>query len=564
MPGLKILNGIRAEQCYALGDREMIVGRDGTCDIVLANRTVSRQHARIIPEDGSYFIEDLQSVNGTYVNGQRVQLRTRLADQDRIQIHDTVLSYLERYPHAGRYEADDEPENGDSLHVAPEFDALAERLTAAADRIVSTIDVRTSAEQRAEANSRTKLQAILEITRSLGTSLELHEVLPNILSSLFRIFPQADHGYILQNERAGGRLVTKAIKHRRDEHDTISPIGGGIAARVMSEGKAFLSGARSDDTLDESVFDDRSRSVMCAPLMGPSQVPLGVLHIDTDDPRRPFSQQDLDVLASVAILAGQAVEYARLHESSLDADRRKRELMVARDVQLQFLPKHRPDIRGYQFYDYYRAADSVAGDYYDYVDLPGGRLGIVIGDVAGKGVTAALMMARLFSDVRYCLLSTPSPAEALKQLNRQLSTHLLDGRFVTLALCVLDPAEHTVTVANAGHLPPVLRRADSRGIEELALGESNWPLGVAYGTDYRACNVPLAPGDLVLCYTDGVSEAMNPRHELYGVDSVMEVLARAPHSVQHVGQCLVADVQHFSEGRLPSDDMCLICFSRDR
>ena len=112
MPGLKILNGIRAEQCYALADREMIVGRDATCDIVLANRTVSRQHARIMPEDGAYFIEDLQSVNGTFVNGQRVQLHTRLTDQDRIQIHDTVLSYLERYPHVGHYDVEDEPQQG--------------------------------------------------------------------------------------------------------------------------------------------------------------------------------------------------------------------------------------------------------------------------------------------------------------------------------------------------------------------------------------------------------------------------------------------------------------------
>jgi serine phosphatase RsbU (regulator of sigma subunit) len=237
---------------------------------------------------------------------------------------------------------------------------------------------------------------------------------------------------------------------------------------------------------------------------------------------------------------------------------------MARDVQLQFLPKSRPDVQGYQFFDYYRAADAVAGDYYDYVMLPDGRLGIVVGDVAGKGVTAALMMARLFSDVRFCLLSTQTPADALKQLNRQLSANLLDGRFITLVLCVLDPVNHTVTVANAGHMPPILRRADSRGIEELAVGESNWPLGVAFGTDYRQSTIALAPGDLVLCYTDGISEAMNPQHELYGSDSVNAVLARAPNSVIHVGQSLVADVQHFSEGRLPSDDMCLICFARER
>ena len=420
--------------------------------------------------------------------------------------------------------------------------------------------------KRQELNAQTKLKAILEISHNLGSSLDTDAVLPRILDSLFRIFPQTDRGYILQSDAPNTDLVPKAIKHKSGEADTISPISGTVAARVMAERTAFLSGdAPNDDRLEEmnhSIFEQQVRSIMCAPLMGPTHNPLGVIHVETSDGRHVFTQADLDVLVSVAILAGQAVEYARMHHSLLQHDRQKRDLAMAKEVQMHFLPDGRPDIAGYSFYDYYRPAEEVAGDYYDYIELPDGRLAMIVADVAGKGVTAALLMARLGSDVRYTLTTSPSPAEALRRLNEQMCGHRGDNAFVTMVLCVLDPATHKVTIVNAGHAPPLLRQPD---LQVMPLGSdcAGLPLGVHRAAQYDQCEYTLAVGDMVLCFTDGVNEAMNPADQIYGLEAVREFIASAPADVTHVGQALVADVRAFSQGRLQSDDICLLGFGRN-
>ena len=250
---------------------------------------------------------------------------------------------------------------------------------------------------------------MLEINRNLGSSLDLDEVLPRILESLFRIFPQADRGYILLATDRDGELEARAIKDRRDdagEPITLNPVSHTIAQRVIQEGKAILSEDVAADTrfdVSESVLDIPVRSVMCAPMIGPSRKPLGVIHIYTEDPSRQFGEADTEVLVGVAMLAGQAIEHAHSHAALLELDRRERELATARQVQLHFLPKHRPDVEGYDFFHYYHPADGVAGDYFDYIRLPDDRLAVTMADVAGKGMSAALLMARFCSDVRYCL-----------------------------------------------------------------------------------------------------------------------------------------------------------------
>lgn len=574
MASLQIVSGLNAGQVYPLADREITIGRDATSDVVLPYRTVSRAHSRIMRMPDGFYIEDLQSVNGTAVNGQKVQRRTRLRDHDRIRIHDIVLMFV------------DEEESQDSTVVARvnaaalTSDATAAAATAmlpqrdvqrrpsdrlAAERIVTSIDARGT-EKRAEINAHQKLKAVLEIAQNLGTSLDTDAVLPKILESLFRIFPQTDRGYILQSDPTTHELVPKAIKHRSGESDTISPISGTVAARVMSERAAFLSGdVPNDDRLEEmndSIFEQQVRSIMCAPLMGPSHAPVGVIHVETSDARHVFTQHDLDVLISVAFLAGQAVDYAKMHDLLLHVDRQKRDLAMAKQVQLHFLPGRRPEVEGYRFFDYYRPAEDVAGDYYDYIELPQDKLALVVGDVAGKGVTAALLMARLCSDVRYALLTSPTPAEAMRRLNEQLCSHRGDGTFVTMVICVLDFVQHALTVVNAGHVPPLLRRGGARVVDMVGASSAGLPLGVNRAAHYDQTTMALSRGDILVCFTDGVNEAMSPADQIYGLDAVYDAVAHAPHDCQCIGQALVADVRSFSAGRLQSDDICLLCFSR--
>ncbi len=374
-------------------------------------------------------------------------------------------------------------------------------------------------------------------------------------------------GYILLSEGADSHLVPRAIKHRKSEagHSmTFGPISRKTALHVMSTAEAILmDDGPADGTaeISQSVFDLQCLSMICAPLMGPSRRPLGILYLDATDPKQRFRQEDLDVLVTVATIAGQQVETASARQTTWDVGTHQRQLVTAKQVQLQFLPQRRPQIAGYRFYDYYQPADEVGGDYFGYVLLPDGRLALTIGDVAGKGVSAALLMAHFCAEVRNCLATSATPAEAVQQLNQDLTSEILNYHFVTFALCVLDPIAHKLTMVNAGHLPPLRRRGQT--IEELGDGVGGLPLGCDSQRPYEQIEMSLEPGDTVVLYTDGISEAMNARGDVYGSQKMRAAIARAPEGVEQVGQALLDDVRRFVRGRLQSDDICLVCFARE-
>ena len=267
------------------------------------------------------------------------------------------------------------------------------------------------------------------------------------------------------------------------------------------------------------------------------------------------------MLASVAEIAAQGVEAAGARQAPFDASTYQRQLGTAKQVQLQFLPQSRPELPGYQFYDYYQSADEVGGDYFGYIPLPDGRLALAIGDVAGKGVSAALLMAHFCAEVRYCLATCATPAAAVEQLNADLSSEMLNYHFVTFALCVLDPQQHKLTVVNAGHLPPLLRRNGS--IEALGSVESGLPLGCESSRPYEQIEITLEPGDAVVLYTDGIPDAMDAAGDTYGSRRMQQALLASPAGVDDLGRSLLDDMRHFIRGRLQSDDICLVCFARE-
>jgi serine phosphatase RsbU (regulator of sigma subunit) len=216
---------------------------------------------------------------------------------------------------------------------------------------------------------------------------------------------------------------------------------------------------------------------------------------------------------------------------------------------------------GYRFHDYYEAALRVGGDYFDYVALPDGRLAIAVGDVAGKGVPAALLMASLYSTARFHLLTQPALAQALAGLNSQVASGGLGHRFISLVLVVVDPRSHQITIANAGHLPPLLRHRNGN-IQTVGLAESGMPLGVIPDQTFRETEIRLEPGELLTLYTDGITEAMNPYNEIYGRARLGDFLSKGPADVDELVPGIVADVEKFCDGRPQRDDLCLVCLQR--
>ncbi len=557
MAVLRSTEGSQSGQIIPLEADSAVLGRHPDCDIVLESGAVSRQHARISRLGKDYYIEDLHSRNGTFVNGQVVLDRTRLNENDQLAICDLMFTF-----HETPGSPDSPRPDGGSGVVAMMVDDVQR---ASSSTVMSKVSVSSGAAGlQLEVNAATKLKALVEIGKNLRSALGLDGVLPGLLDSLFAIFLQADRGFVVLKDSKKGNLIPMAVKYRRNEEEQTIRISRTIVNGVMEAREAILSAdAASDSRFDmaESIVDFQIRSMMCAPLIDSGGDALGVIQIDTLDQRTRFNSEDLDVLASVACQAAFAVENAQLHETALRERALARELAVAHEVQRGFLPAGSPEFEGYEFFGHYVPANQLGGDYYDYIPLPDGRLAVVVADVSGKGIAASLLMAKLSAETRYCLASEPTPGEAVGRLNRVFCGSGWEDRFVTFVVAVLDRARHEVTFVNAGHLPPLLRRVGS-AVESLTESETQLPLGVEEDVIYPHCTMRLEPGDCVAMYTDGITEAMNQTDELYGNERLGIQLSRPADKAGSIGRTILADVKRFVGKRAQTDDTCFVCFGR--
>ena len=554
MAYLKAKNGPLAGQRLELIEDSTVLGRSPECDIQVEDYAVSRKHAVLHLQDNQFLVEDLKSRNKTYLNDIALgDGKHQLRNGDKIGICDVVFHFYQDF--------------GDSLDDSSMASGLSvlfgDSEPVGGSTIMSKLDVHSSGGQvQLTASPQVTLNALIEITQSLGKALALDEVLPTVLDSLFKIFVQADRAFIgLLDEH--GTLVPRWSKARRDDSDETIRISRTIVNHVMDLRQAVLSAdAASDQQFDasQSIADFHIRSMMCAPLFATDGSVLGVLQVDTVERNKQFKQEDLEVLASVASQAGIAIDNAKLHEDALKQQQLHRELELANEVQKGFLPNGRPDIEGYEFYDYYKPANQIGGDYFDYLQLTDGRLAIIVADVVGHGVAAALLMAKLSAEARYSLAAEDNAADALKLLNDRMSGLSLD-RFVTLVLIVLDPVTHEVTVVNAGHMAPLHRTADGNIIEE---GEdiSGIPVGIMEGMDYEQFTFKLEPNESVVMYTDGITEAPNAQDELYGDDRVLDLVKQTSGSAEEAGTTLLNDVLTFMGDTEQFDDMCIVAVKR--
>ena len=245
-----------------------------------------------------------------------------------------------------------------------------------------------------------------------------------------------------------------------------------------------------------------------------------------------------------------------------DGNHREQVLRRAAHVQRQLLPKSVPTVPGYEFFVHYRAACSVGGDYYDFIPLPHDRLAIALGDVSGKDVPAALIGARFSGDTRYCVLVETAPASAAARLNKRFLDVGFDEGFITLSLGVLDVRARRFTYCSAGHPPILIRRADGR-IEEYGQEIDGFPLGVSPDAVYHQSSVALELGDVVLIYSDGVTDARNAHEEIYDSTAnsrLRKRLGLTSGGPEATGRDIIQDIRAFSAGHTQFDDITLICF----
>jgi len=560
MASLKILHGGEVGRRYELAGNRWVVGRSPECDVVLDVAAVSRRHVILTKEEEAFYVQDLGSRNGTYINNQRVIDRAPLRDGDHMVICDILFEFSEDKPASTLGGAGPA---GSSL-LAP---LQTEDRKEGSSTIMATLDVGrgTASDWLFSAKPEAQLQAMVEISNNLSNTLSEKELLPKILDSLFKIFVQADRGFVIMRTEPDVPLIPVASKVRRTSEESDMRISRTIVQQAMETRKAILSADASSDerfNMAQSITDFQIRSLICAPLIAGDGEPLGVIQIDTRNQLSRFTDQDLQILASVANQASIALDNARMHEEAVRQRALQRDLELAHQMQHALLPASAPQVAGYHFFEYYESANLVGGDYYDYVLLPDDRVGIIVGDVAGKGVSAAILMAKHSSDVRFWLAREANIALALGRINAAFSEHEWEDRFVTMVIAVVDPHSHQLTVVNAGHMPPMLRNSAGE-VHEIGGDEAGLPIGVVEGYEYQAYQRQLEKGDFVTIFTDGFSEAMNSQRELYGLKRIANIVGEKEVDSHKLGERLLADIHEFVGDYPQSDDMCLVCFGRD-
>lgn len=553
MASLTVLKGSNSSQRIKLenGD-EFIMGRSPDCQVHIPNNAVSRQHAKITRSANGFYIEDLKSRNGTLVNNQAIDQRTLLKDNDKIKVCDWLFAFHnENTPSPQAIEIDEgEGDSPSTVHASVG---------------------RMSQQQLLETQPSEKLRALLEVSNALGKTMQEETLLPQIADILFTVFKQADRCFIIIRDDNTEALIPKVIKTRRANAETSARFSKTIVKRCLESGQSLLfedAQSGSQMALSASIAEFRIRSVMCAPLINQDQDAFGLIQLDSQDRNKTFTQEDLKLLVGVANQAAISIDNAKLHRIAVEGAVKKEEEELARKVQRSFLPAKLPDVSGYQFYAFYQAAKNVGGDYYDFIPL-GDRLGVVLGDVAGKGMPAALLMAKLSAEARYCMLMHPEMNKAIAVLNEALLQAGMMDRFVTFSANRLDPVHHTVTLVNAGHMSPLIYRSGTNSLEEgISSDQSGFPLGMIEGMEYDSAEVRLNPGDTAIIFTDGVTDALSVQNESFGADRVKEAilgdsaLLADAYTPQEIGKRLIAAVQKHSAGQYQNDDIAVVVFGR--
>jgi phosphoserine phosphatase RsbU/P len=544
-PTLELIRGGKSAQVYELKGTELSIGRVPGLDVYLDDARVSRRHARVEHRpDGTFHIVDLDSKGCTELDGRRLLpfQPVQLKNGCRIKIVDFELVFHDH---------------------AVEFDETAEHDSTILESIdnLSTEDIARRSVEPAQA-----LKAVLEINHALGGGAELNEMLGRALDGLMTVFPAAERGFILVSA-PDGKPRLRALRQRTGSH-RLPVLSRSILRQVVEEGKAILI---KDTAADPRFMRARSvvstfKTALCVPLSGRDGRPLGMVQIDRSKGRRGFKAGDLELLAALAVPVGVAIENDRLLKE-------RASWAAAREIQLSLLPRARPEIAGYSFWDCYAPTLEVGGDLYDYIavdatppttDAPQpSRWIVAVGDVAGKGMPAALVVAGICPEVRHLVRAGVAPAEVLAQVNRSVCDREVGGRFVTMALVSIDPVSHILTVVKAGHPDPLIRRA-SGVVEPVSRAGAGPPLGVTPRSIYKPVSVALEPGDLVVLYTDGVTESMDRERQPFGTERLIQVAADAAGGAAATGSAILAAVQDHAAGRSQYDDITVVCFERLR
>jgi phosphoserine phosphatase RsbU/P len=551
LASLVFLAGPNAGRRYKLGEGDYIIGRRSDCQVFVPDMRVSRQHARVTRREDGWHLEDLGSKSGTFLNEERVE-HARLAHDDEIVIAQSRI----------RVELPGQTRNPGALDAAVTVVDLHDAAIymsrdhgdsgafASAPALAGIQD--SQRELDLQERKLASLGAILEIA---ANTTDPDELMSAVTERLLDVFPQAGAvGVLVDADRAGELRV---LCHASRAPQPAAPAALTVPATILEHVVRERRGALLRDVDRPRSAAEPTGSRMGAPVQARGNH-YGVIYVECA--AGAFRKEDLDLLTSIAAQTGLAIHAARMHRELLQRQRLELDLRVARQIQRSLLPGAPPAVVGLEFAIHYEPAYQIGGDFYDFVWLDTRRLALVIGDVAGKAISAALYMARLTSELRSGTGIARSPSQLLRRVNAEMLALGDDGMFATLVYAVYDTETRVLELTNAGHLVPLLRRGDRvRPLEDEAAHGP--PVGVVAELDLGEARVQLEPGDLVLFSTDGVHEARDRHGVEYGLDRLTRRIQTARGGVDGVVGALLDDLDDHVGPGIQADDMTILAMA---
>jgi len=527
-----------------LVSERIAVGRSSSAELCFPEDAgLSRQHFAFEPDGEEWTIQDLGSKNGTFVNNIPLKARLVLKPGDRITAGHLVIVYSpdvkKPAPGVVVFEGDDSSSPATSTVVTSLEGALSNQTLALG--------------QQAGAKGSAPMQALIRAGQELAEARPLTDLFPVILDLAIQAV-NAQRGVLLLLE--GEELVPRA--HKGDNFR----ISTAVRDRVLKEKSSMLvRDAQLDDAFRGrmSIVEQKVHTMMAVPLQTKDRI-IGLIYVDSPFVLREFTKDDLSLLTVMANIAAIRIENARLTEIE-EAERiMKRDLAQAAVIQGGTLPDKAPEVAGTDLAGFNAACRTVGGDYYDFFPYPDGRVGLGLGDVSGKGMPASLMMMALQARVQVLAEDPGDLAAFMTRLNKATCAKCPSNRFITFFFCVLDTKTGDLSYANAGHNPPIVLRASG----EAEMLEGGGPvLGILPIAPYSEMHTRLNSGDMLVLYSDGVTEATNAGHDEFGEERLIQVLREnGSYAAPAIVEAVMNSVTAFAAGAPQADDITLVVARR--
>jgi len=525
---------------FPLTDGRHVVGRTAECDLVLGNPSVSRRHASLLCSGGRVLVEDLGSHNGTRVNNTVVTAPTPLSPGDEVSFADVVLHFGEPRDTGGTLVLDKNLQSGG---LAVSWDEVQDRKP-------------TGQRKRSE------LFRCLAGAGDLLTTPRAPEELFEPILDLVEGAMGPERAFLLLSDDGKTDPTIRASRLSGGGDGSKVTLSHTMVDRVLKEKTSFLledNDSMSDMMQQQSIVSQGIRSAMATPLFDNKDV-IGILYADTTDPTRHYTRDELVAFSLLANVIAVALTHARYDAMEAEKRRLDTELEAARSILQTILADDLPDIPGHEVCVHLEPCFEVGGDLYDVSTLPDGRVSVIVGDVSGKGLGAALLVSSMVPLLRAMLEAETDLGALLSNLNRQLWRTTDPVRYATLFVGVLDPATGRLEYVNAGHNPPVVVRTD--GAIEI-IKSTGMPVALMPEGVWNSGEVTLDGGDHMALFSDGIPETWKDEDTEYGEERLQRILVeRRGQDVATVRDAALADVEEFRGDAPVGDDVTLLLLRR--